>query len=151
MKQTRWFRTLTLCAALVALALGGSVAAAADDLAALAPPPGPEGILRCLRVVGLSEAQKADIKEIFDAEKDVMKGLLEAVKADGEALKAAIAAAPQDPCKVGTAFLDVRASVQAVHTEIGKIRTNVEAVLTPEQKAKLAGCLAALAGDGPAN
>ena len=48
------------------------------------PPPGPQGplagYLRCLGIVGLTDAQKADVKSLLEAAKPEMEAIREALK-----------------------------------------------------------------------
>lgn len=112
-----------------------------------APPPGPQGplagYLRCLGVAGLTEAQKADVKALLEAAKPEMEALHEALKNDREALRAAVTASTPDPCAVGAAFLEVEADLKAIGEAAKELRTAIEALLNPEQKARLEGCLRA--------
>ena len=99
--------------------------------------------LKCLSIVGLSDAQKADIKHIFETEKPVLKGLGQTLKTDAETLKAALDHNPPDACTIGADLLVVRTDKEALGAELSKLKSNVEAVLSAEQKAKLEGCLQA--------
>lgn len=119
------------------------------------PPPGPQGplagYLRCLGIVGLTDAQKADVRSLLEAAKPGMEALRESLKADRAALRTALAANPPDPCAVGAALLEVEADVKAIREATKELRTAIEALLTPEQKAKLEGCLKAPRPNGPAD
>jgi protein CpxP len=135
-------------AAALALALVAAPLLAADPPAGPAPagqaPHGPlAGYLRCLRVVDLTEVQKADVKALLEAARPKLEALHVTLRADREALRAAVTATPPDPCLVGAAFLKVEADVKAIGDELKAVRTAIEALLTPEQKAKLEGCLKA--------
>lgn len=134
-----------LALALVAtplLAVGPSTAPPAGGVAQ--PPKGPlAGYLRCLGVVGLTDAQKADVKAILEAAKPTLDALHATLKTDREAVRAAITATNPEPCAIGTAVLKVEADLKAIGEELAKVRTAIEALLTPEQKAKLEGCLKA--------
>ena len=144
MKQ--FLRTsLVPVAAALALALVTAPLLAAEGPAGQAPgPQGPlAGYLRCLGVAGLSDTQKADVRAILEAAKPGMEALHATLKADREALRAAVTATTPDPCVVGAAFLKVEADVKAIGEEVKEIRTAIEALLTAEQKAKLEGCLKA--------
>ncbi|HMM34364.1 MAG TPA: Spy/CpxP family protein refolding chaperone, partial [Thermoanaerobaculia bacterium] len=115
-------------------------------------PQGPlAGYLRCLGIVGLTDAQKADVKSLLEAAKPEMEALREALKADRATLRTALAATPPDPCAVGTALLEVEADVKAIRESTKELRTAIEALLTPVQKAKLEGCLKAPRPNGPAD
>lgn len=129
-------RVLTI-AAVAVLLVAAPLAQAQDN-----PAPQHGGkFLKCLSILNLSDAQKADIKEILDAEKPILQGLAATLRTDAAALKAALQATPPDGCAIGNALLKVHADKVAIRTELEKIKTNVEAVMTPEQKAKFEGCL----------
>src|SRR5664279_5683212 len=68
---------------------------------------------------------------------------IRAAKATRDALKAVASAATPDPAAVGAAFLKVRADGQAAAAKMKAVRTEIDAVLTPEQRAKLDGWIAA--------
>lgn len=143
MKIPRWKTALAVAAALL-VALSAAPAWAAD------PPQAPRGpighLLKCLSIVDLTDAQKAEIRTILETEKPVMQGLLQQLKTDAEALRAAIEATPQDPCAIGSALLKVGADKSAIRAELQAVKASVEAVLTPEQVARLNGCLQAPKG-----
>ena len=139
---------------LVPMAAALAFALVAAPLLAVDPPAGPRpeaqgpqgpiaGYLRCLGIVGLTDVQKADVRALLEASKPEMEALHEALKADREALRAAVTAATPDPCVVGAAFLKVEADLKAIGEAAKELRTAIEALLTPEQKAKLEGCLRA--------
>ena len=111
-----------------------------------AGPPNP--LLRCLQIVNLSEDQKTQVKGILDAAAPTLKALHETLATDRQALKTAIDAVPQDACAIGNAFIKVQGDEKAIRTELDKVKAAIEAILTPEQKSKLAGCLEA-PKDGP--
>ena len=136
-------------AAALALALVAAPVLAVDRPAAgPAPeaqaPHGPlAGYLRCLHIVDLTDVQKADVKALLEAARPKLEALHVTLRADREALRAAVAATPPDPCLVGAAFLKVEADVKAIGEELKALRTAIEALLTAEQKAKLEGCMRA--------
>jgi len=132
-------------AAALALALVAVPLLAADpSTGAAAAPKGPlGGYLSCLRIVDLTEVQKADVKVLLEAARPKLEALHVTLKADREALRAAVGAPTPDPCAIGKAFLKVETDVKAVGEELKAVRTAIEALLTPEQKAKLEGCLKA--------
>lgn len=137
--------SLVHVAAALALALVAAPLLAAD--APAGPPPGPKGplagYLGCLRVVDLTEAQRADVRAILEAAKPKLDALHATLRADQEALRDAIAAPTPDPCAVGAALMKVDADRKAIGAELKLVRDAIEALLTPEQKARLEGCLRA--------
>ena len=102
--------------------------------------PGPFG--RCLEVVGLSEGQKEQVRSIFSNSQ--LQALRQQLRTDHEALRAALQAAQPDACTVGQATLKVVADEKAIEAENANLRTQIEAVLTPDQKLKFSGCMDAL-------
>ena len=102
-----------------------------------------QGIRAALSTLDLSDAQKEKIKAIFESHKEEGAALRAKTKADREALKAAASAAKPDPAVVGAAFLNVRADGEAAKAKMKAVRAEIDAVLTPEQKAKLDGWIAA--------
>lgn len=139
---------LVLAAALAVLALP----AAAGVTRAVAPtaPAAPQDfhhpfhrLRECLRILHLSDAQKAEIVAIFEAAKPRVEEIFATLKADREALKAELEKDPPIPCDVGNAFLQLHADREAARAFFASVRDQVLAVLTPEQEAKLAGCLQA--------
>lgn len=152
MKQTSRTNLVPVAAAL-ALALVAGPLLALDG--PQGPPPGPQGplagYLRCLGIVGLTDAQKADVRGLLEAAKPRMETLREALKGDRAALRAALAATPPDPCAVGGAALKVETDLEAIREATKELRTAIEALLTAEQKAKLEGCLKAPRPNGPSD
>lgn len=100
-------------------------------------------LVRCLAVVNLTDAQKADVKVILEASKPQAETIAATLKADREALKADLEKTPPDPCAVGTDALKLHTDREAARTFFEGVRDQVLALLTPDQKAKLAGCLEA--------
>jgi len=128
-----------------AMVLAGALVAGA----ALAQPasggPGKfaRGIRAAMATLDLSDAQKTRVKAIFASHKDEGMAFRAQARADREALKAAASALDPDPAAVGAAFLKVRANGQAAKAKMKAVRTEIDAVLTPEQRAKLEGWIAA--------
>jgi Spy/CpxP family protein refolding chaperone len=129
----------------------------ATTLLAQAPPPpgdgphrpaGPFG--RCLSILGLSTAQQEGIKAALEAAGPTLQALHETLRTDREALKAALDAATPDACAIGTAVLKVESDQKAIRAEMDKLKASIEAILTPDQKLKFAGCMEGQAApDGP--
>ncbi|MEO8586772.1 MAG: periplasmic heavy metal sensor, partial [Acidobacteriota bacterium] len=116
--------------------------------AALAQPgPGPgkfaRGIRAAMATLDLTDSQKEKVKAIFASHKDEGVAFHTQAKADRQALKAAASAAKPDPAVVGAAFLKVRGDGEAARAKMKAVRTEIDAVLTPEQRAKLDGWIAA--------
>lgn len=132
---------------LTAVAIGVALLGAAVVVAG----PGPAGAkmkARAFRAAlanaGLSDAQKAKIKANFEAAKPNLVALRDQAKANREALKAALNAPTPDPTAIGHAMLKVKATREAMRAERQRLHDTTLAVLTPEQKAKFDGYLAAL-------
>lgn len=97
--------------------------------------------LHCLRVLNLSDAQRAAIQQFLEGEKPTLQSLHETIQADRLTLRADANATPPDPCKVGADFLKVVEDRKAIRAEIGKVKDFIESQVTPEQKARFEGCL----------
>ena len=131
--------------------LAAGTLAAGTALAQMGPGPeaGPghermaRAIHQAMSILDLTDAQKTKVKAIFAAQRTENQAFRAQVEADRAALKAAAAAANPDPAVVGAAFLKVRADGQAVGAKMKAIRAQIDAVLTPEQRAKLDGWTAA--------
>ncbi len=107
------------------------------------PHPPFERLRHCLSILDLTDAQKADIKAVFDAAKPQFDTLAATLKADRDALTADLAKTPPDPCAVGNDALKLHADREAMRTFLTGVRDQVLALLTDAQKAKLTGCLEA--------
>ncbi len=101
------------------------------------------GVRAAMATLDLSDSQKAQVKAIFASHKDDGMALHAQAKADREALKAAASATNADVAAVGSAYLKVRADREAGVAKVKAVRAEIDAVLTPEQKAKLDGWVAA--------
>lgn len=99
----------------------------------------------CMVLLNLSEAEKTQIQQIITAEQPTLDTLGSQLKTDEAALSAAAALGSSNACNIGTAYLKVDSDQAAITAELQTIKTKVEAVLTPDEKARLDGCLAALA------
>jgi Spy/CpxP family protein refolding chaperone len=101
------------------------------------------GVRAALSTLDLSDAQKEKVKAIFASHKDQSVAFRTQAKANREALRAAASAADPDPAAVGAAFLKVRAHAKALKAQLEGVHAEINGVLTPEQKAKLDGWIAA--------
>ena len=147
MSPKRWNPSLAILAAAVAVL---TAAAPAFSQTAAPAPPGPDRahhpfahVVRCLAVVNLTDAQKADIKAVIEAARPEAEAIAAKLKTDREALKSEVEKNPPDPCAVGNAFLQLHADRATAKALFDRVKDAVLALLTPEQKAKLAGCLEA--------
>ena len=103
------------------------------------------GLLRkALASLDLTEAQKTDIRAVFEKAKPSLQDLGARVKTDREALRAAAEAAQPDAAAVGKAFLKVRTDGKDLRGAFEKLLADIRAILTPEQQAKLDGYIAAV-------
>jgi Spy/CpxP family protein refolding chaperone len=101
------------------------------------------GIRAAMATLDLSDAQKDKVKAIFASHKDGAVAFHAQAKGNRDALKAVTSAANPDPAVVGAAFLKVRADHQAARARMKAVRGEIDGVLTPEQRAKLDGWIAA--------
>jgi Spy/CpxP family protein refolding chaperone len=140
MKQFRRF--LALAAVLALPALPGF----AQDRApvALAEGQGHRGFpfLQCLKAADLTEAQKSDIKAIVEAAKPTLQKDHESIHADRQKLRADIQARA-DKCVIGEDALNLHADRQTLLADLKSVKDQIFAKLTPEQQARVEGCLAA--------
>ena len=100
-------------------------------------------VRECLSIVDLSDSQKEEIRGILEAAKPGILADAVAVRASREKLRADSGAANADTCLVGQDFLALRATLESLRGDLESVRDQVAATLTPEQKAKLEGCLQA--------
>jgi Spy/CpxP family protein refolding chaperone len=96
-------------------------------------------LLGALASLDLSQEQKDKIQVAVDAEKPAIQALAQKSRADGQALKDLVATSNPDPKAVGEAFLKVHQNRLAAKAERDKVQAQVEALLTPAQKAKFQG------------
>ncbi|MGE5716740.1 MAG: Spy/CpxP family protein refolding chaperone [Acidobacteriota bacterium] len=125
-----------------ALALAGTFAAGT----ALAQPAAggyARGIRAAMASLDLSDAQKEKVKAIFASHRDQFRDFRAQAKANRLALRSAASAENPDPAVVGAAFLKVRADGKAMKLQRESVHAEINGVLTPEQKSKLDGWIAA--------
>ena len=149
MNRNHGTSALLLAALVASLVAAGPAAAgwAAPQIDQTVAPAGQGPIasfLHCLGVVNLTDQQKADAKAVLDAAKPVVEGLVKQVGDDGKALKALLEATPRVPIAIGTALIKLVDDEKAIKDEFVKVGASLEALLTPEQKAKFQGCLAGI-------
>lgn len=118
-------------------------AAAQDD-----PTPSTQPIFRhrlreCLSILDLTDQQKADIQATLDAAAPTIEGDVAAVRAARQTLQAALEATPPDACAIGADALALRAARGTLRAGRDSIRQQVLGTLTPDQQARLQGCLGA--------
>lgn len=97
----------------------------------------------CLSILDLSDAQKAQIQGILEAAAPAIQADVDAVKMARETLKAALEANPPDACAIGADALALKSARETLHAERESVLQQVEATLSPDQVARLEGCLAA--------
>ena len=100
-------------------------------------------VRECLRILDLTDDQKASIQAIFDAALPTLQADVDAVKAARETLKTALEADPPDACAIGADALALKSARETLRAERESVRQQVEATLTPDQVSRLEGCLAA--------
>ena len=100
-------------------------------------------VLRFLSIVDLNEDQKTQIRGIFEAARPVLQELGQELRADRETLRALLDAGVPEECAIGSALLEVNEDGAAIREVLENTMASVKAVLSPEQVAKLEGCLQA--------
>jgi Spy/CpxP family protein refolding chaperone len=144
MTTKRWGSSALAAAGVAALLIAATPTVAAPPAAAPTPQAGPFGrIARCFRILDLTDAQRADIGSVLEAARPEAEALHATFETDRAAMKAALEKTPPDPCEVGAAALALKADREARRALFDRVKTDVLAVLTPAQQAKLAGCLEA--------
>jgi Spy/CpxP family protein refolding chaperone len=101
------------------------------------------GIRAAMATLDLSDAQKDKVKAIFTSHKEQFQAFRTQAKANREALRAAASADNPDPAAVGAAFLRVRADGKAMKSPLEGVHAEINGVLTPDQKSRLDGWIAA--------
>lgn len=102
-------------------------------------------IRAALGALDLTDAQKAQVRDLLEKQRPVMQGLREQLKADHEALRTA-AADTKNLAAIGSAYLKVQADREAMKAQMASSRDAISAILTPEQRAKLEGFRAGARG-----
>lgn len=135
----------------IALAALGLALALTAGMALAQPAPGPRAgavLRRALASLDLTADQQTKVQAILEASRSDFQAARTEGRNGREALKAALAKPTPDPKEVGEAFLKLDANRKAVRSQMEGVKTRVDAVLTPEQRAKLDGFLAAVRGRG---
>lgn len=97
------------------------------------------GLRAALSTLDLTTEQSQKARELLAAERARLEPIRKEGRALREALRASAEAPRADPAEVGTAFLKVRAHRATLRKEREASRDKLEAILTPEQRAKLEG------------
>jgi Spy/CpxP family protein refolding chaperone len=106
------------------------------------PPPagqpgsGPDEILK--EALGFTDAQLTQLHTLLDARRSANEALRAQIEAAHRALRDAVEAATPDPTAIGNALLAVRNIEKQNQTAQETFRTAFEALLTADQKAKIA-------------
>jgi Spy/CpxP family protein refolding chaperone len=137
MKRTtasRWFAFIAVSLLVAGTAIGAELGNKARGRLGL--------LRRALASLDLTEAQKTDIREVFEKAKPSLQDPGARVKTDRETLRAAAEAAEPDAAAVGKAFLKLRTDGKDLRGAFEKLLSDVRALLTPEQQSTLDGYIA---------
>jgi Spy/CpxP family protein refolding chaperone len=137
--------TTRIVLSLFGLSLAGLVLAQ-DAPAPAAPAAHPllrHRVRECLRIVDLTDDQKASIQAIFEAAAPTLQADADAVQAARQTLKTALETNPPDACAIGADALALKSARETLRAERESVLQQVEATLTPDQVSRLEGCLAA--------
>jgi Spy/CpxP family protein refolding chaperone len=137
MRQTT--RRLATTAMTLSLLFAGSAAFAGQEFRGGREGAPGRGMRAALARLDLTDAQELKVKELLKGEKPKYEALREEGRAARGALRTAARAESPDPATVGSAFLRVQAHRKTVRAEMESSRQKIEALLTPEQRAKLEG------------
>lgn len=89
--------------------------------------------------LGLTGEQMSQLKELGGKFREDVLPLEQQLKAKNQALHAAFEASPPNATTVGQIVLDQQALRQQLRQRNGKLRADIFAVLTPQQRQKIAG------------
>lgn len=142
MKRTTTGR-LTIAAVSLGLLLAGSAALAGQGSRQGREGAPGGGLRAALATLDLTDEQKTGLRELFAAERSRLEPLRQEGRALREALRSSAEAPDADPSAVGAAFLRVQAHRKTMRLEREASKEKLEAILTPEQRAKLDGWRAA--------
>ncbi|MCL4809865.1 MAG: periplasmic heavy metal sensor [Thermoanaerobaculia bacterium] len=138
MKSTTTRRLTTAAVALGLLLAGGAAFAGQSPRGGRDGAPG-RGLRAALATLDLTSEQNEKLKVLFAAERARLEPLRQEGRALREALRASAEAPDADPAAVGAAFLKARAHRTTMRQERETSREKLEAILTPEQRARLEG------------
>ncbi len=97
----------------------------------------PAQILRWRERLGLTPEQVARIQELIKAHRNDIFPLQQELRAKTHELRNALEAPQPDATRVGRLLLERRALRKQIQEKNQKLRADIEAVLTPEQRQKL--------------
>lgn len=98
------------------------------------------GLMRCLREAGLSDAQKADIKALFDAARPGFETDVAAIRAARKKLNDD-AEAGADKSVLGQDFLNAQAARTKLRNDHSAVQGQVLAKLNGDQKTAVQSCV----------
>ena len=137
--MTQFPRTITLAAGFAAL-LALPVLAGDQPAAAFAGRGHRGGAMRCLHAADLTDAQKTDIKALFDAARPGFDADVAAIRAARKTLDAD-ANAGADKSVIGQDYLNVRAASKKLSDDHAALQAQILTKLTADQKTKVQSCL----------
>jgi len=136
-------------AALLAAAAFAQPGPGRGPMAGFGGPAGPgvralKAVRAGLATLDLTDEQATKIKALFETRKPAFESLRTRTQADARALHEAANATTPDPTAVGTAFLKLKEGRADAKEAFDGLMADIRGVLTPEQRTKLEGYLAAL-------
>jgi len=123
------------------LVIGATVILAVAAAIAQGPhgPGGPFGEFHhLLKQLDLTSDQHAQVKAIWQKEKPALQPLMQQMRQNHEAMKALEAAGPFDEAKVTALATQNSQTMIQLQVEHERMKSEIMAILTPDQKAKLA-------------
>jgi protein CpxP len=102
-----------------------------------------KGLVKMLEQLNLTPEQKHKVAQILKDNREQSKGLREAMKTAHEGMREVMDKTPGDEAAVRKAAQAMAKAGEELAVNMGKVKAAIDAVLTPEQKAKKAELRAA--------
>ena len=96
-----------------------------------------DGFMKMLKHLDLTDQQEAQVTAILDQHKEQHQALRDQLKKDRQALHEAVMADTFDEANIRTASKALASDMEEMAVLRGKVASEIRAVLTPEQIAKL--------------
>jgi periplasmic protein CpxP/Spy len=136
--MVRNFRFLTSSAVVAALIIGGAIAHAQGPQAGFrgrGPGFGGPGLM--LRGLDLTEAQREQVQQLSQQNREQLRGLMDRMRAAQEARRQAVETVPFNESEVRAAMETLAAIEADLAVAQARLQNDIHALLTPEQQQRL--------------